>query len=60
MVLRSCLELGEGTWISVISHDGSIVPVWGDGVLCSSDELLVLTGPDGDADVEHLFAGPPS
>ncbi len=50
------LPLGEGTWISMISRDGTLVPVHGHTTLRAGDEVLLLTDPESDFDPAPLFA----
>jgi cell volume regulation protein A len=54
------LELDEGTWISMVSRNGALLPVRGRTVLHAGDEVLVLVDPDADlddrVDPAHVFA----
>jgi cell volume regulation protein A len=50
------LDLGEDVWISMLLRNGSLVPVRGDTVLESGDEVLTLTDPVQGSDVSPLFA----
>ncbi|GAA5199679.1 cation:proton antiporter [Rugosimonospora acidiphila] len=49
------LDLGEDTWISLINRDGTPVPVRGNTVLYSGDEVLLLVDPDQPATAAALF-----
>ena len=53
------LPLGEHTWISMISRDGSLMPVQGHTTLRAGDEVLLLTDPDAGTDPRPLFAADP-
>ncbi len=53
------LDLGEGVWISFVSRDGSMLPITGDTVLRTGDEVLVLTDPEHDPDPAPQFRRPP-
>ncbi|HTK66879.1 MAG TPA: cation:proton antiporter [Pseudonocardia sp.] len=52
------LPLGEHTWISMISRNGTLVPVHGHTTLEAGDEVLLLTDPDAGADPRILFRPP--
>ena len=52
------LALGEDTWISMINRGGVHIPVRGDTVLQSGDEVLLLTEPDSGTDPQPLFTRP--
>jgi cell volume regulation protein A len=54
------LEVGEDTWISLISRQGQLVPVRRDTELRAGDEVLVLTDPATPDDPGHLFGDPGS
>jgi len=49
------LALGEETWISMINRGGALVPVRGDTVLRSGDEVLLLVDPAIATDPQSLF-----
>ena len=51
------LELDEDSWISMISRQGTLVAVRGETTLAAGDEILLLTDPEGQGDVERLFRG---
>ena len=52
------LALGEDTWISMINRAGVLVPVRGNTVLRSGDEVLLLIDTDTDTDPQPLFTHP--
>jgi cell volume regulation protein A len=56
------LNMGQGTWISIVLRDGQLLDLTGHSVLRAGDEVLLLTdathGPDPDAVFVHLPAGP--
>jgi potassium/hydrogen antiporter len=54
------LEVGEDTWISLISRHGRLVPVRRDTELRAGDEVLVLTDPATPDDPGRLFGDPRS
>ncbi len=49
------LDLGEDSWISMISRAGALLPVRGSTVLQAGDEVLLLTDPDADTKPGPLF-----
>nr|MDQ2709665.1 cation:proton antiporter [Actinomycetota bacterium] len=49
------LDLGEDSWISMISRAGALLPVRGHTVLQAGDEVLLLTDPDADTNPGPLF-----
>jgi cell volume regulation protein A len=51
------LELDEDSWISMISRQGTLVAVRGETTLEAGDEILLLTDPEGQGEVESLFRG---
>lgn len=49
--------LTEGTWVSIVLRDGSLVPVRGDTRLAAGDQVLLLIDPEQDtARVAALFS----
>jgi cell volume regulation protein A len=52
------LALGEDAWISMINRGGVHVPVRGNTVLHSGDEVLLQTEPDNSTDPQPLFTQP--
>ena len=52
------LDLGEDVWISLVNRAGTLVPVRGDTVLASGDEVLLLVDPDNPQDADRFFIGP--
>jgi cell volume regulation protein A len=50
------LDIGEGSWISLVVHDGQAVQPRGSYVLRAGDEVLLLADPFERPDVERLFA----
>ncbi|WP_245665437.1 cation:proton antiporter [Actinoplanes subtropicus] len=52
------LALGEDAWISMINRGGLHVPVRGDTVLQSGDEVLLQTEPHNGTDPQPLFTQP--
>ncbi len=54
------LDLEEDTWISMVSRDGTLLPVRGRTVLLAGDEVLVIVDPDADGgtgvDPARVFA----
>lgn len=49
------LALGEDAWVSLVSRQGTLVPVRGDLVLRAGDEVLLLTEAQDDAPLRALF-----
>ncbi|MFC7985952.1 cation:proton antiporter [Streptomyces sp. NPDC057336] len=47
------LDIGEGTWISMVVREGGIIPVSGSTQLRAGDEVLLITG-----DSDEECAGP--
>ncbi|MEU9517790.1 MULTISPECIES: cation:proton antiporter [unclassified Streptomyces] len=43
------LDIGENTWISMVVREGRLVPVSGSTRLRTGDEVLLITGDDGEA-----------
>ena len=54
------LDLEEDAWISMVSRDGTLLPVRGRTVLLAGDEVLVIVDPDADGgtgvDPARVFA----
>ncbi len=51
--------LAEGTWVSMLRRNGSLVPVRGATTVLAGDEVLLLVDPEHDAGpVVELFTGP--
>jgi len=51
--------LAEGTWVSMLRRNGTLVPVRGTTRVLAGDEVLLLVDPEQDADlVVRLFIGP--
>ncbi len=49
--------LTEGTWVSIVLRDGSLVPVRGDTRLAAGDQVLLLIDPEQDtARIAALFS----
>jgi len=49
------LPLGDEVWISIVTREGRLVPIRGETVLESGDEILALAHPDAEGDPAHLF-----
>jgi cell volume regulation protein A len=54
----AALDLGEDSWISMISRNGVLVTIRGNSVLHAGDEVLLLTDTARDTDLTRLFAAP--
>ena len=52
----SDLPVPETVWISMVSRDGSLVPVRGSTRLEAGDEVLALADPDGGDDPRAVFS----
>jgi cell volume regulation protein A len=49
------LHLGDDIWISLVVRDGQALPVRADTALRAGDEVLVLTDPETQIDIERIF-----
>ncbi|MCW2506087.1 MAG: potassium/proton antiporter [Actinomycetia bacterium] len=52
------LDLGDDSWIHMLSRDGALVPVRGNTVLLAGDDVLLLTDPATGTRIGSLFARP--
>jgi cell volume regulation protein A len=50
------LDIGEDTWISLVSRDGALVDINGGTLLMTGDEVLTIGGPPGA--LERIFDAP--
>ncbi|MGH3626777.1 MAG: TrkA C-terminal domain-containing protein, partial [Sciscionella sp.] len=49
------LPLQEGTWVSLVIRNGSLVTVTGDTVLKAGDEIVALADPESEHDPKRMF-----